>query len=311
MDIILDTDLGSDCDDAMALAYLIYAQKHLGVNIKAVTLSHHDWKDCAPAVRSFFRYFCADQVPVGKMAGGPICDDNYCKAISTSFAEKEDHSEPDEAVKVLRKALSESSDCILCAIGPLTNVAALLESKADEISVLDGRSLVKERCSKIVLMAGEFNIDANGKARPEWNVKLDVSASKKVMELAPVETVLLPFDVGEGMMSGKPLMDKYGENNPVSLAFLTYPWIDKQSGRHSWDPATLVYAVEGVKDFFVESEAGKITVDDFGGTYFEPCEKGLHKYLQLKENNGLSIQMCKDECAAYINDCAMKVSENK
>jgi hypothetical protein len=40
MDIILDTDLGSDCDDAMALAYLIYASKRLGIDIKAITHSN-------------------------------------------------------------------------------------------------------------------------------------------------------------------------------------------------------------------------------------------------------------------------------
>ena len=32
-DIIFDTDFGSDCDDVMALAYLIYAEKQLDTRI--------------------------------------------------------------------------------------------------------------------------------------------------------------------------------------------------------------------------------------------------------------------------------------
>ena len=34
-DVILDTDLGSDCDDAMALAYLAYAVRKGTVTLRA------------------------------------------------------------------------------------------------------------------------------------------------------------------------------------------------------------------------------------------------------------------------------------
>ena len=35
IDLIFDTDAGSDCDDIMAMAYLLYAKRNLNINIKA------------------------------------------------------------------------------------------------------------------------------------------------------------------------------------------------------------------------------------------------------------------------------------
>ena len=34
LDLILDTDVGLDCDDMVAIAYLIYAKKNFGLNIQ-------------------------------------------------------------------------------------------------------------------------------------------------------------------------------------------------------------------------------------------------------------------------------------
>ena len=69
LNIIFDTDAGSDCDDMMALGYLIQAQKEKKIKINAVTYSHV----CpygAAALRATFRYFGEDAPPVGVMVGG-------------------------------------------------------------------------------------------------------------------------------------------------------------------------------------------------------------------------------------------------
>lgn len=313
MDIILDTDLGNDCDDAMALAYMLYAQRELDVNIKAVTLSHPSWRYGIPAIISIFKYFKTELVPMGIMEGYENGTDdtyNYCKDVVRRFYDGSCTEKPENAVKVLRKALCDSENAVLCAIGPLTNIAALLESKGDEISEKSGIELLKAHCSQVVLMAGNFEKNENGTGSAEWNVKQDVCAAQKVMKLLPVKTVLLPYNVGEDMMSGKSLMDKYAENNPISLAFLSFRWIDTKKGRHSWDPATLVYAVEGIKSFFEESESGTVSVDDGGVTEFKPCESGLHKYLTLNTKQYENTAKCKSECGKYIDRCAEKLCEN-
>ena len=76
MELIFDTDAGSDCDDMMALAYLIYAQRKGYVKLKAITHCQSTPYG-VPAIRAFFRYFGEQCPPVGRMVGGVELKDRY------------------------------------------------------------------------------------------------------------------------------------------------------------------------------------------------------------------------------------------
>lgn len=304
LDLIFDTDAGSDCDDMMALAYLAYAQKKLNVDIKSVTYSHVS-KDGPVAIRAFFRDLGLKVPPVGQMTHGKAFDDNYCKAIADRYATEADRAPIPNAVSVLRKALTESENAVICAVGPLTNIGDLLLSKPDEISPLDGSALVKERCAKVVMMAGEFVAEKGKAVKTEWNVLCDIEACRTVAELCPVPMVWLPWETGFEMKTGRPILNKYGDSNPLALAFTKYPWVDAD-GRHSWDPATAVYAVEGTKEFFKEN-VGTVTVDEMGVTSFKPDKNGQHTVLTMLEKDGKTELEVKAECAKYIDDLSIDV----
>ena len=159
------------------------------------------------------------------------------------------------------------------------------------------------------MMAGEF-VAENGKAiKTEWNVLCDVEACRTVAVLCPVPMVWLPWETGFEMKTGKPILDKYGDSNPLALAFTKFPWVDAD-GRHSWDPATAVYAVEGAKDFFKEN-IGTVLVDEKGVTTFVPDENGQHTVLTMKEKAGKTELEVKAECAKYIDDCSLEVYANR
>ena len=304
IELLFDTDAGSDCDDMMALAYLAYAEKNLNVDIKCVTYSHV-CKEGPVAIRAFFRNLDLDIPPVGQMTHGKSFDDNYCKAVADCFAIDADCAPVTDAVSVLRKALVESENAVICAVGPLTNIGDLLLSQPDDISEMSGIELVKEKCAKIVVMAGEF-VPENGKElKTEWNVLCDIDACRTVASLCPVPMVWLPWETGFEMKTGKPILDKYGDSNPLALAFTKYPWVDAD-GRHSWDPATAVYSVEGVKDFLKENK-GTVTVDEKGITRLIPSENGLHTVLTIKEQKGKTELEVKAEFAKYIDDCSLEV----
>lgn len=308
LDLIFDTDVGSDCDDMMALAYLVYAKRYLNVDIKAVTHCHN-CPNGVPTIRAFFRHLGEDIPPLGKMPGEQVVRDNYSHAVAERFATEEDFAPTLDAVKVLRRALAESEDAVICAVGPFTNIAALLESAGDEISELDGVALMRERCAKLVVMGGGFVPSADGRPSLEWNAKVDIAATQTMVRLCPVPLVFSPFEVGLDMLTGKPMMEKYGEETPLSLSFLRFGDTAARGGRHSWDPATAVYAVEGAGDRFEESPRGTVTVDDEGRTVLHADPAGLHSVLCIKVPDGVSEQECKNEIAAYIDGCAMRVYE--
>ena len=304
LDFIFDTDAGSDCDDMMALAYLVYAVRKLNVDIKCVTYSHV-CKEGPAAIRAFFRERGEKIPPIGQMTHGKAIDDNYCKAIADKYAVEADRAPVPDAVSVLRKALTESENAVICAVGPLTNIGDLLLSKPDDISPLDGVALVKEKCAKVVMMAGEFVPEKGKEIKTEWNVLCDVDACRTVASLCPVPMLWLPWETGFEMKTGKPILDKYGDSNPLALAFTKYPWVDAD-GRHSWDPATAVYAVEGAKTFFKEN-VGTVTVDEKGVTALLPDENGKHTVLTMLKKDGMTELEVKAECAAYIDACALEV----
>lgn len=307
IDFILDTDVGGDCDDMLALAYLTYARKHLNVNIRAVTQCNA-CPGGGDLIRTFFDHL-HEPVPA---IGGPVGDaknyDNYCTLVLNHFGDGEIRTYPD-AVTVLRRALAESENAVLCAIGPLNNIAALMESQADGISPLNGVELIRQKCAKVVLMAGGFVCGKDGRPTPEWNALVDIPATKKTVSLCPVPLVFLPFETGLNMLTGGPLMEKYGEDTPLTLSFIRYPHDHTQEvgGRHSWDPATLLYAIEGCGEWFDESPRGTVFIDDEGRTIMAENTDGLHSYLTIKAHDGLTEQQCKDSIAAYLNKCALKV----
>lgn len=302
LNVLLDTDAGGDCDDMVALAYLIYAKQYLGVNIKGITHS----QGCAHGttlIRTFFRHLNESTPPLG-CASLPIKSyDYYCKTVVSRFALPDDYKKGPDAVSVMRQALVQSDQLVICAIGPFSNLTALLESGADAISPLSGISLLQKKCAKIVVMAGDFRHAAD----PEWNISVDISAAQRFIKSCPVPIIFLPFETGLNIYTGKEHALKYQESTPLSLSFLCYPDIDLDNGRHSWDSAALLYAVQGCGDYFEESPLGTVTVDNTGRVHMEYHANGLHQILTIKKHHNCSEQQCKDKIAEYIDACIGKL----
>lgn len=303
LNVILDTDLGSDCDDMMALTYLVYATHHKNVKLCAVTHSN-GCPEGPDACRTFFEHLGEPVPPIG----GPVVEmdvyDRYCKAIVERFDTADPKPTYPDAVRVLRRALVENDRVVICAVGAMTNIAALLESKPDDVSPLDGVSLVRERCDKLVLMAGIFDPAVT---RIEWNIHLDIPAAKTVAEHSPVPVIWLPSETGADVITGGPMLEAFGEDTPLSLAFCLFPGVLKKGGRSSWDPATTLYGVEGCSEFFTETPVGTVTVAEDGKTNYTPNGMGKHRVLYLKEDDAQPRDKTVRQMADYIDRCAMWV----
>ena len=97
IDLLLDTDAGGDCDDMLALAYLIYARRNLGVNIRSVTHSQGCQNGTA-MMRMFFRDRNEPVPPLGKIVAPVRTYDYYCKDLVARFAQPEDYQDDPAAV---------------------------------------------------------------------------------------------------------------------------------------------------------------------------------------------------------------------
>ena len=279
---IIDTDIGADADDVVALGYLLKKANSGLCEVSAVTIcsARDKAENC---VYSVLKEYGKSDIPVGKYDGTPLeCDknDNYAAGMATAGVKTRN------AVKLMRKILAENDKTDIICIGPMVNLEGLLKSVADEFSPLSGIELVKEKVGKTYVMG--FSFEENEKGFVEWNIEQSVSSARYVVENYPSEILFSPFEVGTKV-------DFYLKNafGTVRQSLeLFFEKIDLRSGKNyvydpertrpCWDPVT-VYAAFNESDL-VLSEKGKVIADERGVSVLKPEKQGKHRYLSLKND---------------------------
>lgn len=182
--ILLDTDIGSDIDDAVALAYLLKQPRCDLVGITTVSGEPDKRASLADAV---CRAAGRDDVPIHVGAGRPLLLETVhqprapqAEALTQTWPHGEFGLE-NTAVAFLRDAIrARPGEMTLLPIGPLTNIA-LLFALDPEIPAL---------LKQIVLMGGQF-------ARPgaEWNILNDPHAAAIVFRAPIPKLIAVGLDV--------------------------------------------------------------------------------------------------------------------
>lgn len=163
--LIIDTDIGDDIDDALAIAL---ALNWPGADLIGITTVFRNVKERARLALTELKVYNRD-IPVHMGIGHPLINDADLGAIPCQCAAADKSIEVPvgkNAVDFIIDTCMSSSDLItLVPIGPLTNIAAALR--------LEPRLAQKVR---IVLMGGYI-----GKPQPEWNIMCDPEAAHIVM----------------------------------------------------------------------------------------------------------------------------------
>lgn len=281
--IIFDTDIGMDCDDAAALGILLNAHKRGECEILAITASTGR-EGATATVNAICDYYGVNGIPVGRMKRMLQCDgvNNYARAVMEKYGTEDVET---DAVPLLRKTLAEAAGKVsVIAVGPLSNLEELLKSKADEFSPLCGADLVKQKVDKLYVMIGSFPQNFDGKRFREWNLLQDVPAARYVIENWGTKKVYLPFEIGAAVFT------EMGQNeNPVWYSMKNFAianGVDIANGyrRESWDPVTCMIALNENNPLFIYSPEGTVTVDGDCVTLFEEKTGGLDKYLSVNSD---------------------------
>jgi hypothetical protein len=276
--ILFDSDIGPDCDDAGTMAVLhALADAGEAVVLGMACCTGSEWG--APCLDAINTWYGRPDVPVGtiKTKPGFLCgggDHKYNERVAKDFPNrlKSGTNAPD-AVALYRKVLAAQPDgsVTMVAVGPLPNVAALLDSKADAASPLDGVALVKRKARLLVVMGGRH---PSGK---EWNFEQDGPAAKRVCEAWPTSAVFSGGEVGEPVQTGARLGKETPPENPVRKAYELYNGPGKN--RSSWDQTAMLYAIRGEAGLFRLSPEGTIAVAANGKNDWTAAAGGLHRYL--------------------------------
>lgn len=288
--LILDTDIGDDCDDSAAMAVMHELANAGECEILAVTHCY-EGNTYAGCIDGINHYYGRPEIPVGMMHNGRSCQPTaYAGAAALKFPNRFMEGPVPDTVDVMRKALAEAPDAsvVLAAIGPMCSLAALVKSEPDAISPLTGRELIRQKIQRTVVMAGCFAeqwpgkvVDENGQTQAEWNVKLDIPAAQTVCEKWPGELVFCSFEIGMALITGKRVEEEGYPWNPVGFCFRTWHSNNhsQQAGRESWDPATVLYAIQPDSGLWDLHEYGRIQIDDRGVTTWQSDTECRHTFV--------------------------------
>ena len=276
--VIIETDMGNDIDDALALAVALKAANNNELELLAVGC-HKLSETPAKYVDIVNTYYGRPEVEAA-MSLTPVKEyssynDYTTQPCEMGFAESKGGVYP-EPVALYRKILAEAEDGSISfvSLGFGTTLAQLLDSQADEISPLTGKELVAKKVRTLSIMAGSYG----EKKRAEYNVVNDIPAMKKVFAEWPGEIVQNPFEIGKQVMfPGAEIEKNLGWEglNPVVEGYKLYRPMPYD--RPSWDILSVLYLLR--PELFTKSVPGTVTVDDEGYTYFEACEGGKHIVL--------------------------------
>jgi len=255
--VILDTDIGSDIDDAFALA-LVLASPEL--ELRGVTTVGKQAEDRAWMVCRFLTHSQSEAVPVAYGRGEQPDYDidwqiQYRRHPGVIF-NRTSRPLKESAVEFLYQQLkADPGNVTIIAVGPLTNIAQLVEQHPD----------CKPWIKQVVLTGGSIRVGYDGKpmAEAEWNIKSDVKAAQAVFQ-AGVPLVVAPLDATSMLaLNEQQRAEIFSANTPLThqLQALYAMWDKPTPVLH--DPVAVTLAFD---ERFCKFKRLNINVNDQGMT---------------------------------------------
>jgi hypothetical protein len=226
--VIFDTDIGSDCDDAGALAVLHALADAGEIRILGVIFSSGKNRYGVGACDAINTYYGRGDLPLGQYQGTDVGDerDSYTKRIATD-TRLYGHDVVDQApelVSVYRTILESQPDhgVTIVTVGHPHGLVHLLRDRR-------GAELVRAKVDRWVAMGtGGWNFQAVGMA----------AYSQELLDKWPMPFYISP--AGRQIKTGNQLLPKTPQANPVREAYRLWGNNALANARSSWDQVALL-----------------------------------------------------------------------
>jgi inosine-uridine nucleoside N-ribohydrolase len=220
--VLIDTDIGDDIDDALALALALRSPE---IDVQGVTTVFGDTQLRARLAAHVLKVFGREEMPVAAGQQMPLLLRHRPSgvpqaAILDTCATSSELSPYSGPELIIHTAMAHQGNLTLLCLGPLTNVAIAL--------IIEPRLFMAIR--NIIMIGG-----TSGFPVPEWNVRSDAQAAKIVLA-SGVPVTLLGWDVTMRCQFRESDIEKlHYENSPQTrlLSQLIAVW---QRHRPRWHP---------------------------------------------------------------------------
>jgi purine nucleosidase len=273
--VILDTDIGTDVDDALALAVLLGSKE---VDLIGITTVYGDARlrstiamyMCSLVNRAVPTYIGQSEPISGRETWMSGSEGKNFKDLSSFIPQST------SAVDFLIDAVITHPKTVdVIAIGPLTNIACAIQSN----------KYFEEKVKRVWIMGGDFT-----QTKVEHNFKCDVDAARVVLE-SQVPISILDLPSSQKTIIG---IDEIEEirNAPVFGEILyseIMSWIEPRN--QDWtiphDPIAVLSLL--APEYFESSPVGKVKIDTEGMSFWNKSADGnvmlsnpIHPELAVK-----------------------------
>lgn len=275
----LDTDIGNDIDDTLALG-MIHAMENRGeAKLLGVTITK-DNRYAAPFVDVVDTFYGRPHLPIGVVRNGKTRNTTPMIKVPAERRAPEgayffphdltDGRHAPEAVDLLRRMLPAQPDqsVVLIQIGFSTNLARLITSPG-------GRDLVTHKVKRLVAMAGNFI-----ERKPEYNVYTDADSAATLLRDWPTPIVFSGFEIGLAVPFPYAEVLKaanWSDQNPIATACRVF-FLGREN-RAAWDPTAVLAAIRPDAHYFRISPPGRVVLGPHHTTVFSPDPAGHCQYL--------------------------------
>ena len=274
----LDTDIGTDVDDLLALS-MIFGSPEL--HVTGVTTVYGDVELRARIVAATYRAAGLTPPPIAAghaetQSGRPV----WWPGHEGSTIADLDHHEFESAVSAIDLLAASST---LVAIGPLTDAAAATTQAG-------------HRVTQVVIMGGDFRRDI-----VEHNIKCDIAAARSLFG-SGVPVLAVGLEQTERVRLGSDELARIGAAGPLGAmvaAEMARFWaFAEQDYNVPHDPIAVLTLAR--PDLF-EIAVGTVTVTPEGRTLFRHDSDGIHSIV---------TDMDVDAVAAEINDRILTAADS-
>jgi purine nucleosidase len=270
--LLLDTDIGTDIDDAICLTYLLHKPE---CNLLGITTVTGEPEKRAMIASSLCKH-AGKEVPVYPGNASPLRikqKQEYAQQAKSLYKWNHETEFPaGEAVSFLKKTIRENpGEITLLTIGPLTNIATLYTEDPGIPSLLKSH----------ILMGGFYYFNFKGRNPLEWNIMGDYHASDIVLKADTPLVQAIGIDVtSKVVMNSEEFLKKFSAEQFKPLRDYSSHWFKHFNHNITFhDPlaAAVVF-----NDSIVEFERGNISVglkgkDNRGLTHWKKDPKGKHQ----------------------------------
>lgn len=264
LNVILDTDIGNECDDQFALSYLLKSQDVF--NIEAITIAPYSHKKSFVSVEANQESGLQEIIKICKWLNFDFKNKIFKGAsdyISNGYEEEND------AVKRIIEVALKNKKTYIMAIGTITNISLAIKKESKIVDKIE-----------VIWLAGHSLLQDNN---IEYNFKKDLSADRILFDSEVKLTIIPCKNVASALTTSVYELEHYLKDKSQLATYLIHHFLDDgyheiKERRVLWDISVVAYLIN--KSWFNTQEVDCPKIKD--DTSYE-LEKNNRKITMVND----------------------------